>query len=53
MLRELASVNSLLCSSITRQIKYRRKNIGRLSATSIETIFSGITFLNGDKVRGK
>lgn len=40
---ELASVNSLLCNSITRQIRYSRKNMGKLSGTSIETIFSGIT----------
>lgn len=32
--RELASVNSFECSSITRKIKYKRRNIGRVSTTS-------------------
>lgn len=37
MLRDDASVNSLLCSSITRQMRYSRKNIGSDSGTSYGT----------------
>lgn len=38
MLRDDASVNSFECSSITRQIKYNRRNIGNDKATSYGTI---------------
>lgn len=37
MLREEASVKSLLCRSITRQIRYRRRNIGNERVTSTGT----------------
>lgn len=37
MLRDEASVNSLLWSSITRQMRYSRRNIGRVSSRSMGT----------------
>ena len=39
ILRDEASVNSFECSSITRQIRYKRRNIGSERATSSDTIF--------------
>lgn len=37
MLRDDASVKSLLCSNITRQMRYRRRNMGRERTTSTGT----------------
>ena len=37
MLRDEASVNNFECNSITRQIKYKRRNIGNDKATSYGT----------------
>lgn len=38
MLRDEASVKSLLCNSITRQMRYSRRNIGKESTTSTGTL---------------